>query len=550
MSLLAETIAPSAEGLTASCEIDLHTFVREAWPIVVPAEVFQDNWHIGAICEHLEALVDRELFNLLINIPPRFGKSVLCSVMLPAWLWVKDPTMRMVYSSYAASLSTRDSLATRRLVESDWYRSQWADRYTITTDQNEKTRFENDKKGFRLATSVGGVATGEGGDLVVVDDPHNVNEAESDVVRKGVLDWWNVTMPSRTGRGGRSLRLVIMQRVHEEDLSGDIIKKGAYTHLCIPMEYESTNSQKGWNGWSDPRTEDGELAWKARFTEAVIAATLKPPHMSSYAYAGQFQQHPAPIEGGMFLRKWWKYYTIAPEALLAKAQDKCWSWDMTFKDLKTSDYVCGTAWVRIGADFYLLPHAVHDKLGFSASKAAVKSCSALWPQIHYKLVEDKANGTAIIEDLTHAIGGLRAVEPHGGKESRASRVQPYAEAGNIYLPDPSVASWVELFVEEFRVFPNGAHDDYVDSTSQALTWMLDRMERGFAPFTVGLNRSTSRQHDGELFRDPRYGDAPILIPKKSDRGDERAADALRHDVDNAEHRSTCRACRAQWKSRP
>jgi predicted phage terminase large subunit-like protein len=281
----------------------------------------------------------------------------------------------------------------------------------------------------------------------------------------------------------------------------------------------------------------------------MIAREQKPPRMSTVVYAGQFQQRPAPAEGGMFLRKWWKSYKVAPEALLLKADDKCWSWDMAFKDLKSSNFVAGTAWARVGADFYLLPHTVHDKLGFSASKAAVKSCAALWP-IHAKLVEDKANGTAVIEDLQHTVPGLIAVEPRGGKESRASAMQPYAEAGNIHLPDPSIAPWVERYIEEFRVFPNGANDDWVDSSSQAITWLLERMTRGFAPFTVGFNRSTSRQHDGELYRDPRVGEEPVLVPRRSDRGDERAADKRVHDAGSPAHRAECRACRAAWRHAP
>jgi len=542
---------PSAQDqLKTLCEIDLHEFVKEAWDIVVPAEKFQDGKHIEAICYHLQALYNREFYNLLINIPPRFGKSIICGVMFPAWAWINDATMRIVASSYAQNLSTRDNLATRRLVESAWYRERWGDRFSITTDQNEKTRFENDKKGFRLATSVGGVATGEGGDLIIVDDPHNVNEAESEVVRKGVLDWWNVTMPTRTGRGGRALRLVIMQRVHEDDLSADIIKKGNYVHLCLPMEYESPTdkqpARKGWNGWTDWRTTDGELLWPERFDQALITATLRPPNMSTTAYAGQFQQRPAPAEGGMFQRRWWKFYNTDPLALLAKADDKCWSWDMTFKDLSTSDYVAGTAWCRIALDFYLLPHAVRERMGFSASKTAVKACAAKWPMIHAKLVEDKANGTAIIEDLSSSVGGLIAVEPQGGKEARASVMQPYCESGNVYLPDPSIAPWIEDYMEEFRNFPNGKNDDYVDSSSQAIVWMLQRIARGFKPMTFGYSKSTSGQDRGEVYRDPRESSENQYF-KRSDRGDDAGAGVV-HDVDAPEHRAECRACRQKWKS--
>lgn len=517
--------------LTALCETDLKTFVEEAWPIVVPSEPFQDNWHVDAICEHLEWLTAKQFWSLLINIPPRFGKSLLVSVMFPAWLWIRDATIRHVSSSYAQQLSTRDSLATRRLIESGWYQERWGDRFYLTSDQNEKTKFENNRKGFRLATSVGGVATGEGGDLITVDDPHNVNEIESETVRQGVLTWWNVTMPTRSGRGGRSMRVVVMQRVHEMDLSADIIAKKSYVHLCLPMEYEAAKDGKRrrtWNGWTDPRQKAGALLWPGRFSEEIISATLRPPHMSSVAYAGQYQQRPAPSEGGLFKVAWWKYYKPLAgvvEDMIRKADDKCFSWDMTFKDKKTSDFVAGTGWIRIGADFFLLPHCVHERLSFTATKSQVKLCAAKYPTLHAKLVEDKANGTAVIDDLANAVGGLIAIEPEGGKYARASVMQPYCESGNVYLPEG--IGWVADYVEEFRVFDNGAHDDWVDSSSQAIVWLLKRMTHGFKPLSgrVALGNQSRRPGPGQQYHDPRGAEPEaVAAAGYSERGDMRRGD--------------------------
>jgi hypothetical protein len=219
--------------LAAAAYDSLRLFVEAAWPIVVPAELFQANWHLDAICDHLEAVASLQIKNLLINVPPRFGKSTIVSVMFPAWLWARNPTLRWLFSSYAQALSTRDALATRRLIESPWYQSQWGSVYRITTDQNEKTRFENDKRGYRLATSVGGANTGEGGDLIVCDDPHNVREAESDTVRTGVVNWWNEVMSTRGNNPATTRRIVIMQRVHEDDVAGNILAQGGYEHLNL-----------------------------------------------------------------------------------------------------------------------------------------------------------------------------------------------------------------------------------------------------------------------------------------------------------------------------
>ena len=166
-------------------------FIKQAWPIIEPGTPYKHGWHIDAICDHLEAVTNGDIKRLLINIPPRHMKSILVSVMWPVWEWVQMPHLRYVYSSYAYALSTRDSVKSRRLIQSQWYQRRWGDKFAILGDQNEKVRYENDKHGFRLATSVTGLGTGEGGDRIVVDDPHNVREAESDVQRSGVLMWWD-----------------------------------------------------------------------------------------------------------------------------------------------------------------------------------------------------------------------------------------------------------------------------------------------------------------------------------------------------------------------
>src|SRR5450755_2537710 len=172
-------------------------FVRQAWHVVEPATPFVSSWHIDVICDHLEAVTRGEIRNLLINVPPRHMKSLLVSVFWPAWEWIRWPERRWLFSSYAASLSIRDSLRCRRLIESPWYQSRWADRFALTSDQNTKGRFDNDRSGYRLATSVGGSVTGEGGDRLVCDDPHNVQEAESDSIRKTTTDWFDVVMSTR-----------------------------------------------------------------------------------------------------------------------------------------------------------------------------------------------------------------------------------------------------------------------------------------------------------------------------------------------------------------
>src|SRR5579862_8651315 len=192
----------------------LSEFVRQAWQVVEPSTPFVPGFHIDAIIEHLEAVTRGEIRNLLINVPPRHMKSLLVSVFWPAWEWIAHPERRWLYSSYAASLSIRDSVKFRRLIESPWYQSRWGDRFSLTSDQNTKVRVDNSRSGYRIATSVGGSATGEGGDRIICDDPHNVQEVESDSVRKGTLDWWDVVMSTRVNDPKTSAMVVVMQRCH------------------------------------------------------------------------------------------------------------------------------------------------------------------------------------------------------------------------------------------------------------------------------------------------------------------------------------------------
>src|ERR1700689_5300655 len=216
----------------------LRDFVRLAWPIIEPSTPFVPGWHIDGIVDHLEAVTRGDIRNLLINVPPRHMKSLLVSVLWPAWEWIQWPERRWLYSSYAATLSIRDSVKCRTLIESPWYQARWADRYALASDQNTKTRFDNNRSGYRIATSVGGSATGEGGDRIVCDDPHNVQDAESDSVRKATLVWFDVVMSTRVNDPRTAAKVVVMQRCHQQDLSGHLLAQGGWEHLCLPAEYE------------------------------------------------------------------------------------------------------------------------------------------------------------------------------------------------------------------------------------------------------------------------------------------------------------------------
>jgi hypothetical protein len=231
-----------ADILAEKAKRRLRDFVPLAWPVVEPATVFVPNWHIDAISEHLEAVSAGQIRRLIVNIPPRHMKSLMVSVFWPVWEWLEHPERRWLFASYAEALAIRDSLKCRRIIESRRYQELLAyvaatgasEAWRLTSDQNVKARFENDRTGYRMATSVGGSATGEGGDRIVIDDPHKVKEAESEAIRQGVLDWHDGTITTRFNDPKTGAEVVVMQRVHESDLTGHLLDKGGWEHLCLP----------------------------------------------------------------------------------------------------------------------------------------------------------------------------------------------------------------------------------------------------------------------------------------------------------------------------
>ena len=373
----------------------LREFVRQAWPIIEPSTPFVPGFHIEAIVEHLEAVSLGQIRNLIINVPPRHMKSLLVSVLWPAWEWIRWPERRWLYSSYGAQLSIRDSIKCRRLIESPWYQARWLDRFALTSDQNTKSRFDNNRSGYRIATSVGGAATGEGGDRNVCDDPHNVSEVESDAVRKATLDWFDVVMSTRVNDPRTAAKVVVMQRCHQRDLSGHLLAQGGWEHLCLPAEYEGPTRVTS-IGWSDPRAEVNELLWPERFGPEEIA-NLK-VSLGSYAAAGQLQQRPSPAGGGIFKRHWFRYFQprganlppvivrmpdgstteIAAIEVPPGAVEQIQSWDCSFKDLDTSDYVVGQVWARKGA-YFLLGDQVRGRMDCPGTVKAVRELTAKWP---------------------------------------------------------------------------------------------------------------------------------------------------------------------------
>lgn len=462
--------------------------MRDAWHVVEPATPYVHGWHIDAICGHLEAATFGQIRNLIINIPPRCMKSLLVCVFWPTWVWTFRPESRWVFASYSDRLTIRDSLKCRRIIDSPWYQRNFGHVFRLAGDQNQKARFENNKTGHRLAVGVGGGALGEGGDFLVGDDLLKASESYSAPVRETTNTFWDETMSTRGNDPNTVVKVVIMQRLHEQDPTGYLLEKMKtggqhYEYLCLPMEYEETDRVTS-IGWRDPRTEPGQLLWPERFGKEAVA-DLK-AGLGSYGTAGQLQQRPSPAEGGIFKRHQWRYWKptgidlppvavkladgsimeIEAVTLPGKFDEMLQSWDCSFKDTKTSDFVAGQVYGRVGANKYLLDY-YKKRTDITGTMSAIEAWDKQYPKAITKLIEDKANGSAVIQILGRKVAGLIPVEPEGGKISRAYAAQPEVEAGNYYLPHPALKAWVSEFIESCAGFPNAAHDDDVDAFTQA-----------------------------------------------------------------------------------
>lgn len=449
------------------------TFVRQAWHVVEPATPFIDGWHIDALCEHLEAVTRGDIPLLLINMPPRHMKSLLVSVMWPMWEWTTKPHTRWMFSSYALSLAIRDSLKCRRLIESDWYQRNWGHVFTMAKDQNLKSRFENDKRGYRLAVSVGSAATGEGGDRIVCDDPHNVIDAESEVIRQGTLDWWDMTMSSRLNNPATGAKVIVMQRVHADDLSGHVLEKGGYTHLRLPAEYESDQRCATSIGWSDPRIEEGELLWPTRFNAESIVDFKR--SLGSIGYSGQFQQRPVPAGGGQFKKQWFRYFTqeekyvemeepSGVKRVLLEQCQKIVTVDLAISQKQTADYTVISTWAITPERELLLLDRLRDRLDNPQQQQQIQ---LVYQRYHpgYIMVENVAYQLALIQQLLRLGLPAREYRPPKDKVARATTAAVLYEAGRIY--HPKYANWLQEWEDELLFFPLAPHDDQVDTVSMA-----------------------------------------------------------------------------------
>lgn len=472
---------------TRPAPMPLAQFIREAWHVTDPSEPLLWNWHIEAMAQHLEAVTRGEIRRLIINIPPGAMKSRVASVFWPTWMWTFWPEMKFMGGSHSLGIATRDGDLSRTLILSDWYQQTFKPEWGFSESQNAKAYYLNTASGHRVATSPTFGTTGHRANIITLDDPLNRDEARSEAERQRSNDYAEKTIPTRLSEPNRDCIVIVMQRLHEDDPTGRALARGGWVHVSLPMEFEPENRCVTVLGWQDPRKEAGEPLFPERWGPKAIAG-LKQSLRSDYA--GQYQQRPTAEEGGIWKRGWWRFWTKAPyhnlppvetrldgdrmhrhvqEPLPERMDEQIQSWDMAFKGTDTSDFVVGQVWGRVKQDCYLTAQ-VRKRMTFSETLQAVRDLTKAHPEATAKLVEDKANGTAVIDTLKREIPGMIPVEPEGGKVARANAVSAMIESGNVYLPHPAMpdCEWVWDFLKEASNFPNVTNDDQVDDTSQAL----------------------------------------------------------------------------------
>lgn len=443
----------------------LARFVKMAWKVVEPSDELRWGWSLDAICEHLEAVTDGQITRLLMNVPPGCMKSLLTGVFWPAWEWGPKglASNRFIGASHEQNLAVRDNLKMRRLVSSDWYQQRWP--LKLVHDQNAKIKFENVSTGFRQACAVSSM-TGNRGHRVVWDDPHSVEGALSDPVRETAIRIFEETLPTRLNDPEKSAIVVIMQRLHEGDVSGHIIEKGlGYDHLMLPMEFERERKCSTSIGFSDPRTVEGELLFPERFPADVVARDKK--ILGTYASSGQFQQNPTPRKGGFFEAD---NLTIVDYVPRMTAVIRYWD------KAGTEEGGAYTAGVRMGRGtdglFYVLD-VVRGQWGAVKREANISSVADSDGAGTEVWIEQepgsggKESAEATIRNNAGAI--IRSERPTGDKVVRAEPYAVQVEAGNVRLLR---GPWNAEFIAEHRKFPRGKYKDQIDSSSGAFNKLV------------------------------------------------------------------------------
>lgn len=473
----------------------LADFLRYGWHVLEPSTPLEWNWHLDAMCDHLQAALDdwlavqqwrarpvgecpaQRIKDMILNVPPGTMKSRVVSVYAPAWMWLKCPSWRAIFISGNPRVSERDSAYCRTLIQSDWYQEWFTPDWQITGDQNAKTYYRNTARGERRAIGAKSRLTGDRADAIFVDDPNDAAEVESDAERDAVNNWWDQGAGNRVNDLRTSVRIGIQQRLHEDDWTGHVLPLGKWEHIVIPMEYDQSVARVTPIGWRDPRATVGELMMPDRFPPEVLAAERL--RLGSNGYAGQYQQQPFAKGGTIFKGAWFEQrYRILP------ALKEVWTcWDLATKASEENDETaCVTAAAGEDGNVYVLRMA-HGRWE-TPDVAKFLIAQADWYRKAYgdryrgDYVEDKQAGTTLIQYVRRDRPDLALIPApvEADKVARANGVSPVCEGGRVLLPDPHIYpatfEWARDLLAQLTAFPKARHDDITDAFVYALKRFL------------------------------------------------------------------------------
>ncbi len=497
MKVAVQTGDPEILGLTEryldllngqKAEQSFRHFVTLFWPVVANTPL-RGGYYLDALCDHLQNLPT--IRRLAVAMPPRHGKSTIISVLYPAYRWVTHPETKFLCSSYSLQLADRDSVYCRTVIKSPLYQHYWGDKFKLLIDQDRKDRFETDKRGMRLATSVNSPNTGEGCDCLLADDLNDVSKVNSDLERAKVIRWWTQVMASRMNPRGLDCKVVVQQRCHEEDIIGYLLSQAEdeWVRLILPLEFDPDRKTVT-PLWTDPRTEPGELLSDLLTAEKI--AELKGGNgLGPLGFACQYNQRPAPAEGNLFKRSWFGGYAegdidyVLEDGRRVVKKD-CWR--MAVADLADTedagDYTVIQIWDVTAQGDMILVTQFRDRLAPTAVLDKLKQVSATY---HPAVVGIEEINHVLTIDLLRRDGiPVRAMKHRNlSKESRSITAQSKAASGQVWLPSgPEDKEWVAQWLEEVTVFPNGRHDDVVDALSYSARLAWEQYQVGVKPLRV------------------------------------------------------------------
>ena len=454
-----------------------YEFSLDAFKALHNGQELVPNWHIKYLCDRLQKEAYRIVENkerdkhLLINVPPRTLKSELVNVFFSVYCWILKDSIQFISSSYSASLSITLSTQARRLLESDWFREYFPD-IELSKDENTKSRYTNTNSGLRYSTSTGGTVTGMGADIIVIDDPQNPQLARSDVERENANRFFNETLRSRLNNPDKGVFIVIMQRLHEQDLTGMLLSKEPenWEHICLPAELSDLVKPKELKQFYT----DGLLFPKRLSKSTLDSFKLG---LGSYGYSGQYSQIPSPDQGGIFKGDWFNIIKRLPENINSDSLKWDFYLDTAYTNKQENDATAMMCAAFHNNELYIrevkavrleFPELIKEIQAFTFSNGYTNR-SRIY-------VEPKASGKSIVQMLKRSTG-LNVIEdkpPSQDKVSRASSISAFVESGRVNLLD---GRYIDSFLNELKAFPNGSHDDQVDTLVMAIDRNTNRRKK-------------------------------------------------------------------------